>query len=132
MRFPQFLRRFLRFLKRLPRFLRGEKKEEIAKEPEVKKGWIRRLLQFQRRKKKEVEVEKPEMRKVKREFPRISKAEQKKHIGMHVGIVGGKIVASASSAEKALGAAKRKYPSEEIALRYVGSERLLIKCKCLE
>lgn len=122
----------MRFLKRFPRFLKGKKKEEITKEPEVKKGWIRRLLQFQKRKKKEVEVEKPEMKEVEREFPRISKEEQKKHIGMHVGIIGGKIVASASSAEKALKAAKRKYPSEEIALKYVGSERMLIKCKCLE
>lgn len=96
----------MRFLKRLP-FLRQKKEEEVA------------------------EVEKPEV-KMEREFPGISAAEQKKYIGKHVAIVGGEIIASADTARRALAMAKRKHSGEEIALRYVGSERLLIKCKCLE
>jgi hypothetical protein len=93
-----------------------------------------RFLRFLRRKKKEevAEVERPEVKKVEKEFPGISEAEQKKYIGKHVAIVEGKIVASARTAKRALAMAKGKHSGKEIALRYVGSERLLINCKCLE
>ena len=92
-----------------------------------------RLFRFLRRKKKkEAEAKKPEVEeKLKKEFPGISEAEQKRHVGKHVAIVNGKIVASASAARGALTAAKRKHSGKEIDLRYVGSERVLIKCKCL-
>jgi len=99
----------------------------------VKKKGIRRFLRFPRRKKeKVVEVKKPELKEVGREFPRISAAEQKKHIGKHVAIVDGKIVASADTAGKALAKAKQEHSDEKIDLRYIGGERLLLKCKCLE
>lgn len=89
-------------------------------------------LRFLRRKKEEVvEIEKPEVE-VKEEFPGISSAERIGHVGKHVAIVGGKIIASASDAEGVLKLAKRGHPSEEIVLRYVLNERLLLKCKCLE
>ncbi len=94
----------MRFLKRLP-FLRGKKEEEVA------------------------EVEKPEV-KVEREFPGISEAELRKHMDKHVAIVDGRIVASAGTAKGVLVIAKQKHSGKEIALRYVGSERLLIKCRC--
>ena len=97
----------MRFLKKLPRLLK-RKREEV------------------------VEAEKPEVKEIEREFPSISEAEQKKYVGKHVVIAGGKIVASAGTAKRALAMAKRKHPGEEINLRYVGSERLLLKCKCLE
>jgi hypothetical protein len=95
----------MRFLKRLP-FLR-RKEEEVA------------------------EVEKPEV-KVEREFPGISEAELRRHMDEHIAIVGGKIVASAGTARRALAAAKRKHSGEDVELRYVASKRLLLKCKCLE
>ena len=86
-----------------------------------------------RRKREEiVKAEKPEVKEVEREFLGITVVEQGKYVGKHIAIVGGKIAASASTAKKTLAAAKRRHPGEEIALRYVGSERLLIKCKCLE
>jgi len=94
---------------------------------------IRRFLRFPRRKKEEVvEVKKPEPKEAGREFPGISAAEQKKCIGKHVAIVDGKIIASAGTARKALAMAKREHSGEKIDIRYVGGERLLLKCKCLE
>lgn len=95
--------------------------------------FLRKLSRFWRRKEEEAAEVKPEIEKVpKREFPGISAAEQKKYIGKHVAIVEGKIVASADTAKRALAMAKRKHSGKEIDLRYVGSERVLIKCKCLE
>ena len=97
----------------------------------MKKKGIRRFLRFPRRKKeKVVEEKKPELKEVRKEFPGISIAEQKKHIGKHVTIVDGKIVTSAGTAKEALTMAKRKHSDEKIELRYVGNERLLLKCKC--
>lgn len=99
----------------------------------MKKKRIRHFLRFPRRKKeKVVEEKKPELKEVGREFPRISVAEQKKHVGKHVAIVDGKIVTSVGTAKEALAMAKRKHSGEKIELRYVGSERLLLKCKCTE
>jgi len=112
--------------------LRGKKKETPkARELEVKKK-IRRFLRFPGRKKEEiVEEKKPELEEAGREFPEISAAEQKKHVGKHVAIAGGKIVASAGTARKALTMAKRKHSGEKIDIRYIGGERLLLRCKCL-
>jgi len=91
-----------------------------------------KLPRFLRRKEEAgAEAEKPEVR-VEREGPEIPTAELKKHVGKHVAVVEGKIAASASTARKALTMAKRKHSGEEIILKYVGSERLLINCKCLE
>ncbi|GAI20219.1 unnamed protein product [marine sediment metagenome] len=64
----------MRFLKKLSQSLIMKKGEEIA---EKKTG----------------------VEKIERELPRISTAEQKKHVGKHVAIVGGKIIASAGTAE---------------------------------
>jgi len=91
-----------------------------------------KLPSFLRRKKGEAvsEVEKPEV-KVESEFPKIAGAELKKHVGKHVAVVEGKIAASAGTARRALTMAKRKHSGKEITLRYVGSERLLIPCRCL-
>ena len=87
---------------------------------------------FLRRKREEVVAEeKPEV-KVEREFPEIADAELKKHVGKHVALVEGKIAASAGMARRALAMAKRKHSKKQITLMYVGSERLLINCKCLE
>jgi len=92
-----------------------------------------RFFRFLRREKKEAAVaEKPEVKVAEREFPGISATEQKKYIGKHVAIVGGKIVASADTAKRALAMAKRKHSGKDVDLRYIESERLLVKCKCLE
>lgn len=91
-----------------------------------------KLPQFLRRKKVEAVAEaKPEV-KAEREFPEIADAELKKRVGKHVAVVEGKIAASAGTARVALKMAKRKHSGKEITLRYVGSGRLLINCKCLE
>jgi hypothetical protein len=89
-----------------------------------------RFFRFLR--KKGVVEAKPEAKIVEQKFPRISSTEQKKYVGKHVAIVDGKIVAFAGTAKRVLTTAKRRYPGKEIILRYVGSERLLIKCKCIE
>ena len=70
--------------------------------------------------------------KCEREFPRIPQAELRRHVGRHVALVEGRIVASADTARAALRAARQNHPGEEIDLRYVGSERLLIPCRCLD
>ena len=91
-----------------------------------------KLPQFLRRKKVEAvaEAEKPEI-KAEREFPNITNAELKKHVGKHVALVEGEIAASAGTARVALKMAKRKHSGKQIVLRYVGSERLLVPCQCL-
>ncbi len=96
----------MRFLKKLSQSLRMKKGEETAEE-------------------------KTGVEKIEREFSGISTAEQKKHIGKHVAIVGGEIIASAGTAQRALTTAKRKHSGEKIDLRYVEGKRLL-KCECLE
>jgi len=99
----------------------------------VKNRVVRRFLRFPRRKKEEVvEVKKPELKDEGREVPRISATEQKKCIGKHVAIVDGKIVTSAGTARNTLAMAKRKHSGKKIDLRYIGGERLMLKCKCLE
>jgi hypothetical protein len=95
----------MRMKLKLPWFLRRKKAEEVA------------------------EAEKPEV-KVEREFPEIADAELKKHVGKHFALVEGKIAASAGAARVALKMAKRKHSGKQIVLRYVGSERLLIPCRC--
>jgi hypothetical protein len=92
-----------------------------------------KLPSFLRRKKGEAvsEEKKPEV-KVESKSPEIAGAELKKHVGRHVAIVEGKIAASAGTARAALKMAKRKHSGKEITLRYVGNERLLINCRCLE
>lgn len=98
----------MRALRKLKRLLGMEKEEEDAVgEPEVEE-------------------------KIEEEFPGISAAERKKHVGEHAVIAGGKIVASGKTAKKVLEEAEGEYSREEVDLRYVGSEKLLIKCKCLE
>ena len=95
-------------------------------------GFLRKIPRFWRRKKEEVVEGKPEVVEKIEEFPGISASELREHVGKHVAIVAGKIVSSSGTARRVLAMAKRKHLREEITLRYVGSERLLLKCKCLE
>lgn len=95
--------------------------------------FLKKLSQSLNMKKgEEIEEKKTGVEKIEREFSGISTAEQKKHVGEHVAIVGREIIASAGTAKRALTMAKQKHSGEKIDLRYVGKERLLLKCKCLE
>lgn len=96
------------------------------------RGLLRRILRS--RKKEEVaEVEKPRVEEApERESLEIGAEELQENVGRHIAIVGGKIVSSAKTAKKAFAKAKREHSGEEIVIRYVASERLLLKCKCLE
>jgi len=99
----------MRFLERIPQLLRRKKREKIVEEKSEVKEKVKKGV-----------------------FPGISTAEQKKYIGKHVLIVGGRIVVSAGTAKRAFAIAKRKYYSNETELWCVGSEKLLIKCKCIK
>lgn len=71
-------------------------------------------------------------REIEEEFPQITQEERAKHIGKHVAIADGKIVSSDKTAKNALSSACEDYPEDEIVLRYVGKQKVLFNCKCLE
>ncbi|MDI6883871.1 MAG: DUF5678 domain-containing protein [Hadesarchaea archaeon] len=84
------------------------------------------------RKKKVVRPRKPKVPKAKTRVPHLESVVGAEHVGKHVALVGGEIIAAAKSAKQALQKAREKHPKGDIVVKFAGSEHLLIECKCLK